>query len=301
MRQLPLFLLASVTLAGASTSPSRSQEIAGQPETERRPNNASRPDNFKTENLIAWCIVPFDAKHRGPAERAEMVRQLGLRRVAYDWRPEHVADFEEEILQYKKHGLEYFAFWNWHDAIEPLIVKHGIKPQVWKTCPSPNRDSQAAKVEAAAAELNAIATKTQELGLKLGLYNHGGWGGEPKNLVAVCQYMRQQHHSDHIGIVYNFHHAHEQIEDFADALKLMSPYLLCLNLNGMAAPDTVDESTHVNKILPLATGRFESQMIQIMIDNGYRGPVGILGHRKDIDARSALQQNLDGLTKLLEQ
>ena len=78
------------------------------------------------DNLVAWCIVPFDAKKRGPAERAAMVAKLGLKRVAYDWRGEHVATFEEEILQYKKHGIEFFAFWSWHDAIEPLIRKHGM-------------------------------------------------------------------------------------------------------------------------------------------------------------------------------
>ena len=25
------------------------------------------PTNLRTENLVAWCIVPFDAKRRGPA------------------------------------------------------------------------------------------------------------------------------------------------------------------------------------------------------------------------------------------
>ena len=41
---------------------------------------------FDRSNLVAWCIVPFDASRRSPAERAEMVRELGLHRVAYDWR-----------------------------------------------------------------------------------------------------------------------------------------------------------------------------------------------------------------------
>src|SRR5688572_24366106 len=41
---------------------------------------------FARENLVAWCIVPFDAKQRGPAERAEMLARIGVTRVAYDWR-----------------------------------------------------------------------------------------------------------------------------------------------------------------------------------------------------------------------
>ncbi|MDP6504050.1 MAG: hypothetical protein QF886_10560, partial [Planctomycetota bacterium] len=68
------------------------------------------PDNLsKNENLVAWCIVPFDAKKRGPKERAEMLKELGILRCAYDWRGQHVPTFEDEILQYKKQGIEFFA------------------------------------------------------------------------------------------------------------------------------------------------------------------------------------------------
>jgi hypothetical protein len=28
-----------------------------------------RENLFARDNLVAWCIVPFDAKKRGPAER----------------------------------------------------------------------------------------------------------------------------------------------------------------------------------------------------------------------------------------
>ena len=61
--------------------------------------SADTPRNLRDENLVAWCIVPFDAKNRSPAERAEMVKRLGLRRVAYDWRAKHVPTFEEEKVE----------------------------------------------------------------------------------------------------------------------------------------------------------------------------------------------------------
>ena len=32
---------------------------------------ASAAELWARDNLVAWCIVPFDAKKRGPAERAE--------------------------------------------------------------------------------------------------------------------------------------------------------------------------------------------------------------------------------------
>ena len=79
------------------------------------------PANFRTENLVAWCIVPFDAKKRSPEERSKMLKTLGLRRSAYDWRKEHVPEFESEILQYRKHEIEFVAFWSAHDTAFALF------------------------------------------------------------------------------------------------------------------------------------------------------------------------------------
>ncbi len=65
---------------------------------------------FAPTNLVAWCIVPFDANKRGPAERAEMVKRLGLSRVAYDWRDEHVATFRarNRAVQKARHRVLRF-------------------------------------------------------------------------------------------------------------------------------------------------------------------------------------------------
>ena len=247
---------------------------------------------FAKDNLVAWCIVPFDASKRGPKARAEMLVRLGIKKVAYDWRQEHVPTFEEEILAYKQHGLEYFAFWSWHADITPLIKKHGIKPQIWQTIPSPKSGTQEQKVETAAKQLLPMAQQARELGCQLGLYNHGGWGGEPENMVAVCQWLQTNADAHHVGIVYNFHHGHGHIADFAESLAVMRPYLLCLNLNGMndgANP----------KILSLGQGQHEKRMLQVILRSGYQGPIGILDHRGDRDAEESLKENLDGLKRLL--
>ena len=70
---LLLFLLPIISLQG----------------TERR--------NFNRENIVPWCIVPFDASERSPDERAKMLVRLGLKRSAYDWRAQHVQEFEETV------------------------------------------------------------------------------------------------------------------------------------------------------------------------------------------------------------
>lgn len=251
---------------------------------------ADPPANFSREQLVAWCIVPFDAKGRGPEERAKMLVELGLKRCAYDWREQHIAQFEAEILAYKKHGIEFTAFWNEHEAAFALFEKHGLKPQIWKICPSPKAATQDEKIAAAVAQLSPLAERCGKLGSTLGLYNHGGWGGEPDNLVAVCAALKAKGHK--VGIVYNFHHAHDHIGNFNVHLKAMQDDLICLNLNGMN--DCAEP-----KILTIGEGAHEKAMIQAVLASGYKGPIGIIDHLDKEDSQVVLQRNLKGLKGLL--
>jgi hypothetical protein len=256
------------------------------------PSLAQEPKVFARSNLVAWCIVPFDAKNRGPAERAAMVKQLGFTKVAYDWRDNHVATFEDEILQYRKHGLEYVAFWGTHDKAFELFAKYDLHPQIWQTLASPNASTQRDRVALAVKQLLPLVERTAKMQCKLGLYNHGGWGGEPENLVEVCKVLREQHQAKHVGIVYNLHHGHEHIDDFAAALARMKPYLLCLNLNGMSAKGP--------QILQLGAGEADVKLLKVIADSGYSGPIGIIGHTQD-DVEMRLRDNLDGLDWILSQ
>ena len=247
---------------------------------------------FSTDRLIAWCIVPFDSQKRSPAKRVEMLKQLGIKRVAYDWRKENIPEFEEEIIQYKRNGIEFFAFWSTHELAFQLFKKHNIQPQIWKTAFSPDSGTQIDKINEAVNEILPLVNKTRELGCKLGLYNHGGWGGEPQNLASVCRILHDTHNANHVGIVYNFHHGHNHINNFKKSLKLMQPYLLCINLNGM-------NSGANPKILPIGQGEHDIEMIKILKGSNYDGPIGILDHRSDTDTKTALKLNLTGLRDIL--
>ncbi len=87
---------------------------------------------------MAWCIVPFDSKKRGPEERAAMLQRLGFKRFAYDWRAEHIPTFDAEIEALKKHGVALDAFWvapgelnKESRLILDVLKRHGIKAQLW--------------------------------------------------------------------------------------------------------------------------------------------------------------------------
>lgn len=290
-----VMVLVLVSFSGCRDSGKEAGDVKGKLVKEKaKQEESGRIKAFGSENLVAWCIVPFDAGKRGPEERVKMLKRLGLKRVAYDWRQEHVATFEKEIQEYQKHGIELFAFWDQHPKAFELFEQYGLKPQIWKTAPSPAGDSQDVKVKAAAEQLKDLVEKTKNAGLQLGLYNHMGWGGEPANLVAVCEYIRREFQAEHVGIIYNFHHGHDRIEAFQKDLAMMKEYLLCLNLNGMnpgAAP----------KILRIGRGSHESEMIRAILKSGYSGPIGIIDHESSEDTEVVLRENLAGLESLIRE
>ncbi|HMF16334.1 MAG TPA: DUF6797 domain-containing protein, partial [Gemmataceae bacterium] len=255
---------------------------------------------FARDNLVAWCIVPFDARKRGPEERADMLTRLGFKRFAYDWRGEHVPTFDAEMLALKKKGIRLEAFWfpaqldKDARTILDLLKRHGIKTQLWITMgdPAPAAKKQADKIEAAARVLRPIALEADKIGCRVALYNHGGWFGEPENQIAIIEHLKLAN----VGIVYNLHHGHEHLGRFPELLKKMKPHLWALNLNGMVK----DGDKVGKKILPIGQGDLDLGLLKAIQASGYRGPIGILGHTQD-DAEDRLRDNLEGLDWLLPQ
>jgi sugar phosphate isomerase/epimerase len=253
------------------------------------------PDPFRPDNLVAWCIVPFDKKARTPAERAEMLARLGFRKFAYDWRAQHLPTFDDEVKELKKRNIELTAVWfpaNLGPEARQLldvIRKHGVKTQLWVTMGDPGGKDQREQVEAAAKVIRPIAEEAAKIGCAVGLYNHGGWFGEPENQVAVIEHLKLPN----VGIVYNLHHGHDHLARFPALLKTMKPHLLALNLNGMV----VNGDRVGKKIIPLGQGDLDFELLKTIRESGYAGPVGVLGHTDD-DAEERLLDNLDGLAWL---
>jgi hypothetical protein len=222
---------------------------------------------FARENLVAWCIVPFDAAKRTPTQRVTMLQELGLSACAYDWRDEHVPTFEQEILAYQTGNIRFFAFWAWQEQAAELFQKHDLHPQFWVMLADPGDLPPAERIARAADSLRPLAQRTQAMGCRLSLYNHGGWAGQPETLIQVCQTLHEQGFR-HVGIAYNFHHAHDRIADWPQIFPHLKPWLHCLNLNGMndgAQP----------KILPIGQGQHERDMIRVILEHDYQGPIGI--------------------------
>ena len=92
---------------------------------------------FDRENLIAWCIVPFDGKKRGPEARAEMLARLGFSHFAYDGGAGPGRTFDAEVGALAKHKVGLDAFWcpgelnGESKAILDLLGRRGVRAELW--------------------------------------------------------------------------------------------------------------------------------------------------------------------------
>jgi len=260
---------------------------------------------FARSNLVAWCIVPFDAKKRGPEERAAMMEKLGFKLFAYDYRAEHIPTFDAEIAALKAHDIRLLAWWfpgalnDEAKLILDVLKRNNVRDvQLWITGggeTAKSADEQQARVEAEAQRIRPIAEAAAGIGCSVALYNHGGWFGEPENQIAIIEKLKTQGITN-VGIVYSQHHGHDHIDRFAELLHKMKPYLVALNLNGMVR----EGEKAGKKILPIGRGNLNLNLLYIIRDSGWRGPIGILNHT-DEDAETRLQENLRGLERLVGQ
>lgn len=262
----------------------------------------NNPSLFHKDNLHAWCIVPYDKLERSPSARVEMLRNIGLSRYAYDWRDKHIPTFDEEVEASLAGGLTINAWWFTRSLDErgrkilEVIDRHGIRPDLWVTHLHPQLNP-AEGIERAMVDalenLVPIIEAAAERGLRVALYNHGGWFGEPENQMELIERLHGRGFVD-TGLVYNLHHGHSHLDRLEKLIEMMKPHLFAFNLNGMSQ----DGDQLGRKLLPLAQGDFDLDILRMLDRSGWSGSVGILNHT-DEDAELRLRDNLEGLAWLV--
>lgn len=289
-----LLLLMTVSLLFIGCEKERSQE-------ELHRSDKAQVD-LSMDNLFAWCVVPFDSEDRSPQARVDMLRELGFTAYAYDWREKHLSEMEEEWSIAKQSGLDVAAVWMWIDGnydqpdklsdanerVLKAISRSKLNTQIWVGFHS-NYFQDLEEKDRITRGVNMVRylhNRAKGIGCSLALYNHGDWFGEPANQVKIIEATNEKG----IGIVFNFHHAHSQIDRLEPMVDVMLPYLWAVNLNGMSKDGP--------KILPIGDGEHEASMVKIFYDSGYAGPFGILGHVEDADVAEILSRNLSGLKSL---
>jgi len=249
---------------------------------------------FDRQNLTAWCVVPFDAKKRGPEQRAEMLQRLGFKRFAYDWRQENVPTFDAEVEALNQHGISLVAWWFPTEAADPnariileVIKRHGIHPQLWvmgSGAPTKTEAEQRQRVEQEAERVRNLVELAAPCGCQVELYNHNGWFGQTDNELAVIERLKQQGVSN-VGMVYNFSHGHGDVADFPALWKRMRQHVVAVNVTGMVKDE---------RLIPPSQGDHELEMLRTIQQSGWRGPLGLIAEQGG-DAEVTLGRNLRGL------
>lgn len=263
---------------------------------------------YKKEEFInptdtsPWCVVSFDALERSPKDRIAMLKDMGFTKYGYNWKERHLSIMKEEFALAKENGLEINSIFLWLNAkrdsigkLSPLnekmlaIIKEvENKPTLWVSFSDNffNDLDQEASLSLAIEFIRFIKTKADTIGCKIALYNHHGWFGNPLNQVEIIERLPQ----DSLKMVYNFHHAHDYLDEFPEIANKMTPYLSYVNINGVKREGP--------QILTIGEGDFEYQMIKALLDEGFNGPWGILGHIETEDVQKVLERNVNGLKSL---
>lgn len=257
---------------------------------------------FARENLVAWCVVPFDKMKRNAEERAEMLKDLGITQLAWDWRDEHLPAMKKEIETLRKNNIKLKSVWFWVDGgsggmldeanryILKTLKENNVRTELWLSFNNRYFDdlSDGEKLKKAVETVRFIDKEANEIGCTVHLYNHGSWFGEPENQIKIIETIGAKD----IGIVYNFHHARHQVNNFPNLIRIMLPYLSTVNINGMSESGPM--------ILTVGQGDKEAEMLKALKNSGFRGSIGILSHVDDEDAKVVLARNLEGLKALLK-
>ena len=196
-----LFPPCATSRAAVPTQPGPEPKISQNPTADQIAERARRL--FARDNLVAWCIVPFDSKKRSPEERADMLRSLGFKHFAYDWRAEHIPTFDAEINALARKGITLDAFWvapgelnRESKIILDVLKRHDLKTRLWvlidQGADRVTGLEQERRVAAAADKLRPLAQEAAKISCSLALYNHGGWFGEPENQIAIIERLKKR-------------------------------------------------------------------------------------------------------------
>jgi predicted membrane channel-forming protein YqfA (hemolysin III family) len=259
------------------------------------------PTLYEFNNLVAWCIVPYDACNRNATQRAAMLKRLGITKIAWDWRKEHLSTASHEFEVMSKEGIDIVGVWIWVDVdsvpylsvqMEQLVqdvIHSTVQTRLWIGFASDTYEDithESDRLMLVCEILRYINTLIEGSMVTMALYNHGGWLGLPKTMLSIIE-LSGLHN---LGIVYNLHHAHNQLEDLEQNLKRMMPFLVSITMNGM--------NIEGPQIRDIGSGSLDVCILNTILNSGYKGHIALLGHTEGEDVEKVLDRNLKGLSRL---
>ncbi len=281
------------------------------------PSQAAIPDWCLRDQMAASHLVAHDALRRGPRERAQMLRSIGIHKIVWDWREEHLATFDAELDALRHHQVELSGMWTplpmpayeepdyatrfgiVPTAIKTLITeaaRRGYAPDLWTQIGFGQQGAPAhvpehahrAEVDRAADHLAGLARLARGHGMCVVLTNHGGWAGQPRTLVDIVTELARRGLGN-VGIGFRLQHAHHLIADLDHHLRTMDEHLVAVMLSGADAGAELTGRV----ILPFGAGSRDRWVTHALLESGWRGQLVIHAVGQD-DSQARLLDSLDG-------
>jgi hypothetical protein len=246
-----------------------------------------------------------------------MLRRIGLRKIVWDWRDEHLSAFDSELDALRQYEVELSGMWtplpmpSYEEpdyatrfglvptAIKTLITeaaRRGFAPDLWTQigfgqpgAPVPLSERvHRVEVDRAADHLAGLARLARGHGMCVVLTNHGGWAGEPRTLVDVVKELARRGLGN-VGIGFRLQHAHHLIADLDHHLRTMDEHLVALMLSGADAGAELTGRV----ILPFGAGSRDRWVTHALLESGWRGQLVVHAVGQD-DSEARLLDSLDG-------
>ena len=121
-----------------------------------------------------------------------MLERLGFTQFAYDWRAEHLPTFEREMeaLESQRRRADRRLVPGRGRRRTATPPRHAQEaqaqdPALGHAPPEPKATDQKARWKRRRRGCESWPREAEADGCTVGLYNHGGWFGEPENQIAV--------------------------------------------------------------------------------------------------------------------
>jgi HEAT repeat protein/sugar phosphate isomerase/epimerase len=255
--------------------------------------------------FFPFCIDWHDARKRGYAEQAVMLKELGYDGVGHIWldgvadrlktldeaklrlfqitmsvdltpgKAPYDAKFKDVLTLVKGRGVQFCLLMNGAPASDPSADARGVKV------------------------LREMSDLAKESGAQLLLYPHVGcWVERIEDSIRVAEKVDRPN----VGVMFNLCHwlRVDKERDYRPLLQKAMPRLWAVSLNGADVRDEKPGWGHY--IQPLDKGSFDvAGLLKTLKELGYKGPFGLQCFGIGGDAREHLARSIVAWRKLNEQ
>lgn len=254
--------------------------------------------------FYAFCMDTHDEKKRTLREQAELLKELGYDGAGHLW----LDNLAERLVTLDAAGLRLFQIYLRMniaaDAKEsydprlpealPLLKGRGVELALLIIGGQPSDkvgDPRAVEL------VREVAARASTFGARVVLYPHAKhWLERVEDAVRVAAKVDR----DNVGVMFNLCHWLRVADEksLRPLLRQAAPWLFAVSINGA---DTAAEiqSGKGKFVQPLDSGSFDlTNLMTVLKEHGYRGPVGLQCFGIPGDARDHLSRSIAAWRKL---